>query len=79
MSRTIERIYIVEGERKHTELVIYTPKTKNSCREIPMSKELLAIVKPLKKVVNQDYYVLITCNHQLSQAGLTIGNERIVR
>ena len=34
VNRTIERIYIIEGERKHTELVINTPKTKNSCREI---------------------------------------------
>ena len=58
ISRTIERIYIIEGEKKHTELVINTPKTKNSCREIPMSKELLAIIKPLKKVVNDDFYVL---------------------
>lgn len=49
VQRTIERIYIIEGEKKHTELVINTPKTKNSCREIPMSKELLALVKPLKK------------------------------
>ena len=58
VNRTIERIYMVEGERKHTELVINTPKTKNSCREIPMNKELLAMVKPLKKVVNTDFYVL---------------------
>ena len=58
VNRTIERIYIVEGERKHTELVINTPKTKNSCREIPMNKELQAMVKPLKKVVNTDFYVL---------------------
>ena len=58
VNRTIERIYIVEGERKYTELVINTPKTKNSCREIPMNKELLAMVKPLKKVVNTDFYVL---------------------
>lgn len=58
VNRAIERIYIVEGERKHTELVINTPKTKNSCREIPMNKELLAMVKPLKKVVNTDFYVL---------------------
>lgn len=28
VNRTIERIYIIEGERKHTELVINTPKTK---------------------------------------------------
>lgn len=56
--RTIERIYMVEGDCKHTELVINTPKTKNSCREIPINKELLAMVKPLKKVVNNEFYVL---------------------
>lgn len=58
VNRTIERIYIIEGGKKHTELVINTPKTKNSCRQIPMSKELLAMVKPLKKLVNNDFYVL---------------------
>ena len=58
VQRTIERIYVVEGEKKHTQLVINTPKTVNSCREIPMSKELLAMVKPMKKVVNGDFYVL---------------------
>ena len=58
VNRTIERIYIIEGEKKHTELVINSPKTKNSCREIPMNKELLGMLKPLKKVVNDDYYIL---------------------
>lgn len=56
--RTIERIYIIDGENKHTELIVNTPKTKNSCRDIPMCKELMAIVKPLKKIVNDDFYVL---------------------
>ena len=63
VSRTIERIYMIEGEKKHTELVISSPKTKNSCREIPMSKELLAIVKPLKKIVNDNFYVLTNDEH----------------
>ncbi|MBO5156783.1 MAG: site-specific integrase [Prevotella sp.] len=63
VSRTIERIYIIEGEKKHTELVINTPKTQNSCRAIPMSKELLAMIKPLKKVVNDDFYVLTNDEH----------------
>ena len=58
VNRTIERIYIAEGNHKHTKLVINTPKTKNSCREIPMSRELLTMVKPLKKVMNQNFYVL---------------------
>ena len=56
--RTIERIYIIEGDKRHTVLMINTPKTKNSCREIPMSKELLTLVKPLKKVVTPDFYIL---------------------
>lgn len=63
VSRTIECIYIIDGEKKHTELVINTPKTQNSCRAIPMSKELLAMIKPLKKVVNDDFYVLTNDEH----------------
>jgi len=62
VQRTIERIYMVEGETKHTELVINSPKTQNSFREIPMSKELLSIVKPLKKIVNEDFYILTNEN-----------------
>lgn len=58
VQRTIERIYIVEGNKKYTKLIISTPKTRNSCREIPMSKELLSLVKPLKKVMNSDFYIL---------------------
>lgn len=62
VQRTIERIYVIEGEEKHTKLVVNTPKTKNSFREIPMSKELLSIVKPLKKVVNESFFVLTNEN-----------------
>ena len=57
INKTLQRIYIPETPA-HTELIIDTPKSKNSIREIPMTKELLAIVKPLKKVVNDEYYVL---------------------
>lgn len=56
--KTIQRIYIVDEERKRTEIVIDTPKTKNSIRDIPMTTDLLRVIKPLKKVVNNDYYVL---------------------
>lgn len=58
VNRTIERIYIVDSDKPHTEIVINTPKTKNSLREIPLSKELVRIFKPLMKVVNKDYYIL---------------------
>ncbi len=58
VNRTIERIYVLENGTKHTELIINTPKTKNSYREIPMTKELMSMIKPLKAIVNDGYYVL---------------------
>lgn len=58
VQRTIERIYVMEEEKKYTKLVINTPKTKKSFREVPMSKEMLSMIKPLKKVINEDFYVL---------------------
>ena len=56
--KTIQRIYIVEDGSKHTELLLDTPKTKNSIRDIPMSCDLLKMLKPIKKVVNESFYVL---------------------
>ena len=35
---------------KRTELIIDTPKTKNSIRDITMTSDLLRVLKPLKKV-----------------------------
>ena len=58
VSRTIQRIYLGEGKDRHTELVLDTPKTKNSVREVPMTRGLLSLIKPLKKVVRGDWYVL---------------------
>lgn len=58
--RTIQRIYTLDnnGSVGHTEILIDTPKTKNSIRDIPITKELLKILKPLKKVLNSNYFVL---------------------
>ncbi len=56
--RTIQRIYTIEDGIRKTELILDTPKTKNSIREIPMSKDLLRMLKPIKKVVNQSFFVL---------------------
>ena len=58
VDKTIQRIYFINGGERHTELLIDTPKSANSIREIPMTKELLRMVKPLRKVVNPSYYVL---------------------
>ena len=58
VGKTIQRIYLVDGQEKYTELIIDKPKTKNSIRDIPMTRDLLSLIRPLKKIVREDYYVL---------------------
>ena len=58
VGKTIQRIYMVDGQEKYTELIIDKPKTKNSFRDIPMTRDLLSLIRPLKKIVRGDYYVL---------------------
>lgn len=56
--KTIQRIYLREDGVQKTELVIDTPKTATSMRDIPMTKDLYVVLKPLKKVVNEQFFVL---------------------
>lgn len=58
INRTIQRIYVIENGVRKTELILDSPKTKNSIREIPISKDLLRILKPFKKIVNSSFFVL---------------------
>ncbi len=56
--KTVERVYILDGDQRHTELMIGHPKTMNSVREVPMTTELYRMLKPFRKVVNPDFYLL---------------------
>lgn len=58
VDKTIQRIYIVDENKKYTTLNIDSAKTKSSERDIPISKKLLKQFKPIKKLVNGDYYIL---------------------
>ncbi|WP_439490772.1 tyrosine-type recombinase/integrase [Algoriphagus sp.] len=58
VGKTIQRIYIIENDIRKTELILDSPKTKNSIREIPMSRDLLRLLKPIKKIVNPVFFVL---------------------
>ncbi|KFF15742.1 tyrosine-type recombinase/integrase [Chryseobacterium sp. JM1] len=58
IKKTIQRIYIIEDGKRRTELLLDTPKTKNSIREVPMSRDLLRMLKPFKKIVNPLFFVL---------------------
>lgn len=60
VNRTVQRIY-TKGEdgKKATEVIIDTPKTRSSNRQIPLSTDLMKIFKPLQKlIVNKEFYVL---------------------
>lgn len=58
VSKTIQRVYMIDGEKRKTELILDEPKTSSSNREIPLSPDLMKIIKPLEKIVNQEYFVL---------------------
>ena len=60
--RTVQRIYMITENDRHTEILVDTPKTKNSIRDIPMTSDLLKIMKPIRKVVNEDFYVITNEN-----------------
>ena len=55
---TVGRVYNCES--KTTEKIASTPKTKNSCREIPVSKQLLQPLKSVKKLSRSPFVVGIS-------------------
>lgn len=44
VSKTVQRIYVIDEGIPHTELLLGTPKTAHSIREIPMSSDLIGIL-----------------------------------
>ncbi len=56
--RTIQRIYMIDAGIRKTELILDTPKTKNSIREIPMGRDLLKMLKSIRKIMNSNFFVL---------------------
>lgn len=63
ITKTLQRIYIVEEGRKHTEVIIGTPKTATSFRQIPIPRELRKMLRPFIKSVSRDSYVLTNSQH----------------
>lgn len=56
--RTLERVYVMDEEPRRTVLIEGMPKTVNSVRDIPITKNLMKMLKPLCGIVNPNYYVL---------------------
>lgn len=56
--RTVQRISISDNQTKEYALSVSSPKTSSSTRDIPMAAEIAKYIRPLKKIVNDDYYVI---------------------
>lgn len=59
IEKTLERIYSIDsnGHRKGTQLIIQTPKSLSSRREVPLPKEIINILKKSSALVVGDYFV----------------------
>lgn len=58
ISKTIQRIWLSDDTEKINHLVIGPPKTSTSAREIPISHNLMKILRPLKRMVDDDFFVI---------------------
>ena len=56
--KTVSRIWISDGEERSYTLSIGSPKTSASVRDIPITRALADILRPLRKVVNPEFYVV---------------------
>lgn len=56
VNRTVQRIYIKKTISSESKIIISSPKTTSSFRNIPLSKHLIKIMKNLRK--NDDFYII---------------------
>lgn len=56
ISKTIQRVYIKDKDKNISKIIITTPKTKNANREIPINKDFVELLKPLR--TDKDNYIL---------------------
>jgi len=58
VTKTVQRIWLSDGDEKEYKLSVGQPKTASSVRNIPICKELMKIVRPLRKVMADDFYII---------------------
>ena len=62
VNKTLERIYSTTNCNKRTEIVISNAKTACSVRDIPLSTNIKKLLKPIRKIVNNNFYILSNDN-----------------
>lgn len=58
VTKTVQSIWLSDGDEKEYRLSVGQPKTASSVRNIPICKDRMKIVRPLRKVMADDFYVV---------------------
>lgn len=58
VQRTLERIYFREKDGWTSKVLSGAPKTESSYREVPMTKDLLRIIRPLLRIMSPEAFVI---------------------
>lgn len=58
VTKTVQRIWLSDGDEKEYKLSVGQPKTASSVRNIPICNELMKMIRPLRKVMADDFYVI---------------------
>lgn len=65
VTKTVQRIWMKDSEERSYTLSMGTPKTLTSMRDIPISRELIKTIRPLRKVMKEDFYVVSNAEEPL--------------
>ena len=58
VNKTVQRIAISDGDIREYYISVHAPKTSSSVREIPFTAELKSIIRPLKKKIPSEYFLI---------------------
>lgn len=58
VTKTVQRIWLSDGEEKEYILSVGLPKTVSSIRNVPICRDLMKIVRPLRKVMADEFYII---------------------
>ncbi|MBQ6198273.1 MAG: site-specific integrase [Bacteroidales bacterium] len=61
VNKTVQRIYLADGSLRRYYLSVGTPKTLSSVREIPLPARVCAVLKPIKRDMQPENYLLSGC------------------
>lgn len=79
VERTVQRLWLSEGDRRQCGIVTGPPKSASSRREVPLTSDLLQLLRPLKKQFPADAYVLSAQLQPLEPRTLRNHYYRILR